>query len=176
MPGDLVKTRDHGYQPVRWIGRATCLGSERFAPVTFAPGAFGNRRLLRVSPRHRMLGTGATAELWLGTSEILLPAIALVNGHTIRQQRAGLLTYVHLYFDRHEIIYAEGVPSESYFPGVQALAALPPSMRRAFEEEFPASRQQQLARTGASMVESRVVWHMSHLAPSSMSSRVNGLR
>ncbi len=41
-PGDLVRTLDHGLQPLRWIGvrRVTGLGS--FAPVRIAAGALDN--------------------------------------------------------------------------------------------------------------------------------------
>ena len=58
-----------------------------------------------------------------------MPAIQLVNGSTIRQQAGGTVTYVHILFDQHEIIYAEGAPSESFHPGKQALSALEAPVR-----------------------------------------------
>ena len=37
--------------------------------------------------------------------------------------------YFHLLFDRHEIIYAEGAPTESLFTGPEALKSLSPEAR-----------------------------------------------
>ncbi|MEM8852042.1 MAG: Hint domain-containing protein, partial [Pseudomonadota bacterium] len=34
------------------------------------------------------------------------------------------VTYIHLLFDRHEIIFSDGIPSESFYPGKWALAGL----------------------------------------------------
>lgn len=34
------------------------------------------------------------------------------------------MTYIHLIFDQHQLIYAEGAPSESFYPGPLALKAL----------------------------------------------------
>ncbi|KIC20874.1 Hint domain-containing protein [Leisingera sp. ANG-Vp] len=123
-PGDLVITRDNGLQPVRWISQSTVPAEGSLAPVRIPAGLFGAGRDLLISPQHRMLYTGAGAALLCGDSEVLVSALHLVNGTTIRQQPGGMVTYVHLLFDRHEIIYAEGAPSESFHPGVQAVSAL----------------------------------------------------
>jgi hypothetical protein len=46
---------------------------------------------------------------------MLIPAQALVNGASISQPEATAeVRYFHLEFDAHEVIYAEGAPSESY--------------------------------------------------------------
>jgi len=121
VKGDLVETLDHGLQAIRWIGKAAISGLGEHAPVRFRAGAIGNRRDLRVSPQHRMVIQGWQAELYYGRSEVLVPAKHLINGDTIRQEPVQEVEYFHLMFDRHEIIWSEGVLSESFYPGDQIL-------------------------------------------------------
>jgi hypothetical protein len=116
-PGDMVCTRDNGLQPVRWIGSRQVSGLGEFAPVCFAPGALGNARPLLVSPQHRMVLGGWQAELMFGTAEVLVAAHHLVDGAGICRVRCAQVRYVHLMFDRHEIVLSDGVPSESFHPG-----------------------------------------------------------
>lgn len=115
--GDLVDTMDDGAQPVRAILRGSFRAAGDLAPIMFQPGAIGNETALFVSPQHRMLITGWQAELYCGQEEVLVAAKHLVNGTTIRPMVGGTVEYVHLLFDRHQIVFGGGVPSESYFPG-----------------------------------------------------------
>jgi len=115
--GDLVQTVDNGLQPVRWHGRRSVDGMGTFAPIRFAPGALGNDRALFVSPQHRMLVAGWRAELLFGESEVLIAAIHLVDGDRIHRAPTRSIDYHHLMFDRHEIILAEGIETESFHPG-----------------------------------------------------------
>lgn len=117
VPGDLVMTRDHGLQPLRWIGSKTVSGIGPLAPVHLRKGALGNRRDLLVSPQHRMMVDGWRQELLFGQAEVLVSARHLVNGTTITHSPRREVTYVHLLFDRHEVIEAEGIPTESLHPG-----------------------------------------------------------
>ncbi len=116
-PGDRVSTRDHGAQKLLWMGSRTVPGTGRFAPVTFEEGAIGNTATLVVSPQHRMLMEGWQAELMFGEVAVLVPAKALVNGNTIRQEPCEVVTYIHLLFAQHEILFANDVETESYFIG-----------------------------------------------------------
>ncbi|MCB2115310.1 MAG: Hint domain-containing protein [Rhodobacteraceae bacterium] len=116
-PGDLVETLDRGPQPVRWIGSTTVEAVGNRAPVRFAPGVLGNRRPLTVSQQHRMLVTGWQAELMLGEREVLVAARHMVDQPGVSLGAGGEVEYVHLLFDRHEIVFSEGVPSESFHPG-----------------------------------------------------------
>lgn len=117
QPGDLVITRDNGAQPLRWIGQRQVPGTGENAPIRFQAGAIGNTRALEVSPQHRMLIEGWRAELYFGQDEVLVAAKHLVNGDTICRAPTAEVHYIHLLFDRHEIIQAEGVASESFHPG-----------------------------------------------------------
>jgi len=122
--GVLVKTRDHGPQPLRWSGRSGRRADGADAPVVFAAGALGDHRRIALSPNHRVLITSAQAELLFGQPEVLVKAKHLVNDHSIRVQADGQpVIYVHLLFDQHEIICGNGLESESYHPGAETLDA-----------------------------------------------------
>ncbi len=121
--GDLIPTRDNGLQPILWIGRQIVDGAGKNAPVRFCKGAIGNDCELLVSPNHRMLITGWRAQLFFGEDEVLVEAKHLLNGDTIHIKKSETVEYFHLLFDRHELISAAGVPTESYFPGHAACRA-----------------------------------------------------
>lgn len=131
-PGDMILTMDHGFQPLRWIGGRSVKAAGALAPVRFAPGAMGNEGALFVSPQHRMLVSGWRVELNFGDEEVLVPAHSLVNGDTIVQVPGGEVTYMHLLFDQHEIVYGAGIPSESFMPGEQGMS----SMEQAVQDEI----------------------------------------
>ncbi|MEM9438486.1 MAG: Hint domain-containing protein, partial [Pseudomonadota bacterium] len=125
VKGDLVLTRDNGPQPLRWIGSRAVLGTGDFAPIELSPSAFpeANAPLL-VSPQHRMLFTGYRAELLFGESEVLVAAKHLLGGAAVRIRPQRKVTYIHIMFDRHEIITANGALTESFFAADQSLSAL----------------------------------------------------
>lgn len=164
-PGDPVVTRDNGIRRISWIGQRTVPAIGRMAPVVIAPGVMGNTRDLVVSPNHRMLIAGALAQHYFGEAEILVPAKSLVNGHSIRRHPAGLVTYVHVMFENHELIHTDGVWSESYFTGDQALDSLGRAQREelfALFPDLPTGRKMQLARPCTRVSEGKVL--AAHLA------------
>lgn len=121
--GDLVETLDRGAQPLIWTGGRKVDGTGVLAPIRFGAGALGNRSALLVSPQHRMLVTGWRAELFYGEPEVLVPAKALVDGDRVHRAPVSQVSYHHILFDRHEIVMAEGVLSESFHPGRHMLDA-----------------------------------------------------
>jgi Ca2+-binding RTX toxin-like protein len=140
-PGDMVITRDHGPQPLRWIGRRTVPGLGRFAPVRVGPAIFGSGAgELLVSPQHRLLITGYHAELLFGSDEVLVAAKHLVGGTDTCVAPCEAVTYIHLMFDRHEVIYAEGLATESFFAGDAALTAVDDAARDELFAIFPELR------------------------------------
>ncbi len=122
MPGDLVLTQDNGLQPVRWVGSRAVKGRGRFTPVRINEGTLGAHCDLLVSPLHRVLIQGWQAELLFGEPEVLIPAKSLINHRTICAAPMGTLRYVHVLFDRHQIVYTQGLASESFYPGAEALS------------------------------------------------------
>ncbi len=119
--GDLVRTKDHGLQPVRWVGSTITAAQGDLAPILIRKGALGNTRDLKVSPNHRMLLEEWRAEMLFGEAEVLAPAKALVNDHSIIRIEGGEAQYFHMMFDQHEIVFSEGVPSESFYPSADIL-------------------------------------------------------
>jgi hypothetical protein len=128
---------DHGYQPIRWIGSSIVEGKGRFAPIVIEAGTLGNTRTLRVSPQHRMLLSGWQAELLFDEPEVLVAAKMLVNDQTIRAEDVDQVEYFHMLFDAHEIVYAEGSPSESFHPGHVGWGALAEAAREEILSLFP---------------------------------------
>lgn len=134
--GDLVTTMDNGPQPIFWIGRRTIgpqelLVAPNLRPVLIKKGVLGAKRDLLVSQQHGMLiGKGQS---WLGRAVHLaehLRGVRIADGkHNV--------TYVHLLFEAHQIIFAENTPSESFYPGPMALRMLGAAQRAEMREQFP---------------------------------------
>lgn len=116
-PGDMVLTLDHGPQPLLLVSCNTFPATGRNAPVHIRKGALGNDKDLLVSQQHRMLISDWRAEMYFGVEQVLVAAKHLCNGDTIFISQGEEVEYFHLLFDRHQIVWAAGIPSESYFPG-----------------------------------------------------------
>jgi hypothetical protein len=144
--GDLVLTADHGAQPLRWIGERR-LGPEalrrapKLCPVRIAQGALGAGLPsgdLLVSRQHRVLVRSRIAERMFGQSEVLVPAHRLVGLPGISaESEAEEVTYFHLLFDQHEILFSNDAETESLYPGPQALASLGPAAVGELYQLFP---------------------------------------
>ena len=110
--GDCLITISGRSRAVRWIGMRSyagrlLAGNPALRPVRIKAGAltpFAPKRDLLVSPAHAMLLDG-----------VLIPAQALVDGISIVVE-TGLqqVDYFHLELDTHDVIWAEGAPSETY--------------------------------------------------------------
>lgn len=158
--GIMIRTRDHGLQPLRWIGRSSRRAEGRDAPVVFSAGALGNHDRISVSPNHRVLITSERADLLFGESEVLVKAKYLINDSSIRVQADGRqVTYVHLLFDQHEIVCGNGLESESYHPAAETLDAFD-AETRAEVLEFMADLNGYgpTARPALKSHESRLLW------------------
>lgn len=155
--GTRVRTLDHGMQVVRWHG--ICHLSDdalqarpRLAPIRIAQGALGQgmpHRDLVVSPQHRILVQSRVTDRMFGKSGALVPAVKLLGLPGVTRVPAeGGITYHHLLFDAHEIIWAEGCPAESLLLGPRAQEMLPPESWNEIVEIFP-----EYARPGQKLVE-----------------------
>lgn len=144
--GDRVLTRDHGAQPVRWVGQrhysaADLARAPHLRPIRIRAGALGGGLPLRdlvVSPQHRVLVRSAIAQKMFGTSEVLIAAkhLCLLDGIDIAVDLTSV-TYVHFMFDRHQVVFAEGAEAESLFTGPEALKAVGPAARAEILTIFP---------------------------------------
>lgn len=118
--GDLVVTKDDGAQPVRWIGQRQVEARGALAPIEIRQGTFGPHRRLLVSPQHRVLVRDSLAELLFGEAEVLVAAKDLVNDRSVRVCEGGMVDYVHILFDRHQLVSSAGLTTESFLPGPQS--------------------------------------------------------
>lgn len=158
-PGDAVLTQDNAAQTIRWIGsRSLTLVEQmlkpKLRPVLIQRGALGQglpERDLCVSPQHRMLVRSPIVQRMFAAEEILVAAHKLIGIPGISvAPLAPSVAYWHILFDRHEIIFAEGAPSESLFMGPQALngvgAEAAEEIAALFPELLRPSHQPRLAR------------------------------
>lgn len=136
-PGDRVLTRDDGPQKVRWIGSSTLRAEGALAPVVIAPGVLNNENELVVSPEHRLFVYQRDDRLGVGQSEILVKARHLVDGDSVRVREGGFLEYFQILFDRHHIIYAEGIAAESTLLDLRTRPMLPPELLERLGDLLP---------------------------------------
>lgn len=139
-PGDLVLTRDDGPQPLGWTGMSTIPGQGKHAPIRLDPPLTGARCPLLVSPQHRMLIEDWRAELLFAEREVFVPAVHMLDFEGAAVVPMERVSYVHLMLDRHQVIMAEGAPSESFHLAAQGLKALPPQVRAELFAAYPALR------------------------------------
>ncbi|MCH4092480.1 Hint domain-containing protein [Acetobacter sp.] len=110
--GDVVKTANGQYRPVRWVGYRAydglfARGNPDLIPVIFRKNSLGNGvpvRDLTVSPLHAMFVDG-----WLIPAHCLVNDMSIVHG--VIDER---LEYFHIELETHDILLAEGAPAESF--------------------------------------------------------------
>lgn len=124
--GDLVRTVDQGYRPLIWVSRTRLdwtATDDSDKPILIKANALGAglpKTDLRVSPQHRILLPDCDHE-----GGVFTPAKSLVGMPGIRQMKGcRSITYHHLLLDGHEVIFANGLPCESFFPGRRAIDVL----------------------------------------------------
>ncbi len=142
--GDFVNTLDNGPQPIRWMSRRSIVFNndvENAKPIQIKAGAFSpglpNQDLV-VSPQHRFIfyETRETrrAEVFVAAKALTaLPRVRVMNGKKS-------VEYIHLALRNHEVIFANGVPTESCYLGSVALDAIPQDQRTAIRSVFPTIR------------------------------------
>jgi hypothetical protein len=145
-PGDLILTKDNGPQEVLWSGHRRMTGARLHAmphlrPIRFRSGSLGSGRPdgdLLVSPQHRMLVKGRAAQSLFNTPEVLVRAEDLTNGHSVAvDQTLREVTYIHILLERHNIVFANGIETESFHPSNTALDTVEPQQRQALLSILP---------------------------------------
>ncbi len=144
--GDRIQTKDDGTQEILWIGQRHISGARLFAmpelrPVRLRSGALGADRPdgdLVVSPQHRMLIRGARARALFNSDEVLVAAQDLIDDRQVHLEHSlREVTYYHLLLERHEIVWANGVETESFHPASTALETVERGQRARLLEMFP---------------------------------------
>ncbi|HEY9038489.1 MAG TPA: Hint domain-containing protein [Roseovarius sp.] len=134
--GDLVTTLDNGPQRICWIGRRTLDSAELQAnsnlrPILVRRGILGAERDLLVSPQHGLL-IGRSGDHLARAKHLAekMPGIRIANG----KRR---VTYIHLMFEAHQIVFSENTASESFYPGPMALQMMETGPRDELFDLFP---------------------------------------
>jgi serralysin len=148
QPGDKVFTRDSGAQPVRWVGRRDLSPEDlrahpEFQPVMIRRGALGSglpARDMLVSPQHRMLVTSDVSAKLFDEREVLVAARHLTGIDGVEQVHTGSISYLHVMFDQHEIVLADGAWSESFQPDENSLRGIGAQQRDDVLTQFPEFR------------------------------------
>ena len=144
--GDLVRTRHHGPQTIRWIGRrsvklAPYFPKDKLRPIEISIGALGQglpREPLRLSRQHRVLVSSPINQRMFGTPDSLIAAVKLIDLSGIHiDTDCTEVTYIHLLFDQHEVIFANGAPCESLHTGPEAIKSISPAARAELFAIFP---------------------------------------
>ncbi|MEY4872162.1 MAG: hypothetical protein RLZZ563_1492, partial [Pseudomonadota bacterium] len=153
-PGDLVMTLDHGLQPIVWAGgrhldREALEREPLLRPVMIRDGALGNRGDVLVSPNHAVLVDLDGEELLVRAkhlAEMGDPRFRIAKG----RKEVG---YHHILLARHEIVYANGMATETLYPGPMAVAALGPVVAAEIGRAMPI-----LAPVMAGMIEAATLY------------------
>lgn len=136
--GDLVTTYDGRALPLRWIGRRKVSAAELLfypdlRPVVLPQDMFGPglpARRLKLSGSHRLAIGGWETELLFGYDIALMRANHLLGpsalpGEKPRRVNPGRgIEYVHLLFDEHTLVLANGLACESFQLGARGELAL----------------------------------------------------
>ncbi|GHE97701.1 hypothetical protein GCM10016455_17800 [Aliiroseovarius zhejiangensis] len=144
--GDELQTRDNGTQKVLWIGTKRITGARMFAmpelrPIRLRAGAIRSGQPdadLIVSGQHQILLNGKRAQELFNEDEVLISARDLVDerrvvvDYTIRD-----ITYYHVLLEHHEVVWANGVPAESFHPANADLDTLDSMQRRRLFDMYP---------------------------------------
>ncbi|WP_341368927.1 Hint domain-containing protein [Yoonia sp. BS5-3] len=144
--GAWVRTADNGFQRIRWINsreftKEKLRSNAKLYPVRIVAGALGEgqpERDLLVSRQHRLLVKSKIAKRMFGQGEVLVAAIRLIDlPGVFVDETVDFVEYFHLLFDRHEIVFAEGAPTESLFTGPEALKSISTASKAEILTIFP---------------------------------------
>lgn len=109
--GDTVRLGNGNTAPVTWIGHRDIdfrrhPNPAGMYPVRVRRGAFADNvphRDLILSPDHAIHCEG-----------VLIPVRHLINGRNVVQEAWDRVTWFHIELPQHDIVFAEGLPAESY--------------------------------------------------------------
>ncbi len=143
--GDKVITRDNGIQEIRWAGAKPMTWKQLAAnahlkPVLIQAGSLGNglpETDMMVSPNHRIMVSNDRTALYFQDREVLVSAKHLAGNQGVQQVETMGTTYLHLMFDNHEMVLANGTWTESFQPGDYTLKAVGNAQRTEIFELFP---------------------------------------
>ncbi|MDF1727808.1 MAG: Hint domain-containing protein [Sulfitobacter sp.] len=144
--GDLVQTKDNGLQTIRWIGSRRMSGARLHAMPHLRPVRIRAHRFeadlpdadLVVSPEHRLMVKGPVAQALFNSHEVMVAAKDLIDGrNVIFDRHLREVTYIHMLLDRHEVVWGNGIETESFHPASASLSALDEMDRARLLTDYP---------------------------------------
>ncbi|NOX39279.1 MAG: Hint domain-containing protein [Alphaproteobacteria bacterium] len=124
--GDMVRTVDETCHPIRWIGSTKLslrdlIARPHLRPVKISANSLGKARPsqdLFVSAQHRVVLGGWQVALNFGLEQVLTSAKSLIPRDGISvDTTCREVTYYHMMFDRHQIVFSNELPTESFLVG-----------------------------------------------------------
>lgn len=115
--GDEVLTRDHSFQPIRWVGRFPVSSlhmamRKELGAFVVERDAFGRGcpdHPLTLSRDLRILIGGNAVQLHFGTTEALCPTIGLFDEARVSALADQNISYTQVLCEQHELIMANGL-------------------------------------------------------------------
>jgi hypothetical protein len=144
--GDRVRCQNGSYTEIRMIPHSYISSSElrknpKLLPVKITAGALGCGLPVRdtwVSRQHRFYVSSQICQRMFGTNEVLIAAIKLTELPGIYvDEDVKDVTYWHLVLSKHEIVFANSAPSESFLLEADALKAISQDARDEISTIFP---------------------------------------
>ncbi|MDU9003688.1 Hint domain-containing protein [Sedimentitalea todarodis] len=143
--GNRVITRDHGVQTVNWVGRRDLSAAEidrepHLGPVRISAGALGQglpMQDLLLSPHTRVLVKSDDTALYLEDDALLVSAKNLIGLEGIDHAENAAVTYVHISFEQHEVVRADGVWIERFQPADPHVYGIREAQRAEMYALFP---------------------------------------
>ena len=147
--GDLIVTRDHGLQPVKFIWKSTLTDRIRSnaecAAIRIAPRAVGPMmpsHALCLAPDQQVLVPSYLLADVTGAGGLLKArAIAGHSDDVWADRTMDDATFYDFGFDQHEIICVSGLPLASFRPDAARIGGLDPDMRDSLIRRYPQLRE-----------------------------------
>lgn len=146
-PGDVINTRDAGPLPVQWVGKITLVPNvDRQRPdmsrlTRVSADSFGLGRPmpdLMLGAAAHLLQSGPSIRALTNQSHALVSARSLVDWENLIEVTPPTpVTLYHLAFDRHAVIWANGLEVESCHPGHAFRKGLTGMQRGLYLSLFP---------------------------------------
>ena len=133
VEGDLVKTKFHQFQPLRFVAKTTIRphndGYVKNLPILIPAHALAPNCPsvdIYVSPNHRILLRHEFFKSDFNTKNLLVPARYMIGYNGIGKVLPDdqNIRYFHLIFDNHEVVETKGLYSESFFIGDHSVKRL----------------------------------------------------
>jgi hypothetical protein len=146
VSGCKVLTQDNGFQELilamrRTVGSKELKINTNLYPIRITAGALGSglpERDLVVSRQHRMVARSGIVKRMFGSTTVLVAAIRLTKLPGIHvEDTVKNVEYFHLIFENHEVIFAEGTPTESFLLNSETQKTLSREKLEEFVTLFP---------------------------------------